>query len=82
MIVTYEPKAVSDRIIEGLLRGVTILDGTGAFTGAERPVLYVVISRAEAARLKAIVNEVDPRAFMVIGYAHEALGEGFGPLRS
>ena len=82
MIVTSEPKVVADRIIEGLLRGVTILDGTGAFTGAERPVLYVVISRAEVSRLKAIVNEVDPRAFMVIGYAHEALGEGFRPLKA
>ena len=82
MIVTSEPKVVADRIIERLLRGVTILDGTGAFTGSERPVLYVVISRAEVSRLKAIVNEVDPRAFMVIGYAHEALGEGFRPLKS
>ena len=82
MIVTSNPKTVADRIIEGLLRGVTILEGTGAFTGAERPVLYVVITRAEVSRLKAIVHEVDPRAFMVIGYAHEALGEGFRPLKS
>ena len=82
MIVTAEPKAVSQRIIDQLLRGVTVLEGTGAFTGADRPVLYVVISRAEVSRLKIIVNEVDPRAFMVIGYAHEALGEGFRPLKS
>jgi uncharacterized membrane-anchored protein YitT (DUF2179 family) len=82
MIVTAEPKDVSQRIIDQLLRGVTVLEGTGAFTGADRPVLYVVISRAEVSRLKAIVNEVDPRAFMVIGYAHEALGEGFRPLKS
>lgn len=82
MIVTSEPKAVSEKIIERLLRGVTVLEGTGAYTGAERPVLYVVISRAEVARLKVIVDEVDSRAFMVIGYAHEALGEGFRPLKS
>jgi len=82
MIVTAEPKAVSQRIIEQLLRGVTVLEGTGAFTGADRPVLYVVISRAEVVTLKSIINEVDPRAFMVIGYAHEALGEGFRPLKS
>jgi len=82
MIVTAEPKAVSQRIIDQLLRGVTVLEGTGAFTGADRPVLYVVITRAEVSRLKAIVNEVDPRAFMVIGYAHEALGEGFRPLKA
>lgn len=82
MIVTSEPSAVAQCIIDGLLRGVTVLEGTGAYTGAERPVLYVVITRAEVVRLKEIVHEVDPRAFMVIGYAHEALGEGFRPLKS
>jgi len=82
MIVTSEPDEVSKRLIDQLLRGVTVLEGTGAFTGADRPVLYCVITRAEVSRLKTIVYEVDPRAFMVIGYAHEALGEGFRPLKS
>jgi len=81
MIVTSKPREVAQRILDDLLRGVTVLEGTGAYTGAERPVLYVVITRAEVVRLKAIVQEVDPRAFMVIGYAHEALGEGFRPLQ-
>jgi len=82
MIVTSEPEAVADRVLEELERGLTVLQGTGAYTGMERPVLYCVISRAEVATLKAIVNEVDPYAFMVIGTAHEALGEGFRPLKS
>jgi uncharacterized membrane-anchored protein YitT (DUF2179 family) len=34
------------------------------------------------ATLKAIINECDPGAFMVIGVAHEALGEGFKPMKS
>lgn len=82
MVVTGEPEAISERVLEELQRGVTILQGTGAYTGADRPVLYCVITRAEVASLKAIVQEVDPRAFMVIGVAHEALGEGFRPLKS
>ena len=82
MIVTNEPEAVANRVLEELERGLTVLEGTGAYTGVERPVLYCVISRAEVAALKAIVQEVDPHAFMVIGFAHEALGEGFRPLKS
>jgi uncharacterized membrane-anchored protein YitT (DUF2179 family) len=81
MIVTREPEAVSSRILDELERGVTVLEGTGAYTGTERPVLYCVILRVEVATLKAIVQEVDPQAFMVIGVAHEALGEGFRPLK-
>jgi len=82
MIVTGEPESIAARVLEELERGATILEGTGAYTGAGRPVLYCVITRAEVATLKSIVREVDPRAFMVIGVAHEALGEGFRPLKT
>ena len=81
MIVTNKPEDVSARVMEDLERGVTVLEGTGAFTGTSKPVLYCVITRAEVATLKTIVNEIDPEAFMVIGVAHEALGEGFKPLK-
>lgn len=80
MIVTSKAQLVSNRVLEDLQRGVTMLTGTGAYTGEARPVLYCVVTRAEVATLKAIVNEIDPDAFMVIGVAHEALGEGFKPL--
>jgi uncharacterized membrane-anchored protein YitT (DUF2179 family) len=81
MIVTGRPENVTNRVIEELHRGVTWLEGRGAYTGNSRPVLYCVVNRAEIATLKAIVHESDPEAFMVIGVAHEALGEGFKPLR-
>jgi uncharacterized membrane-anchored protein YitT (DUF2179 family) len=81
MIVTNKVDEISARIFEELERGVTVLDATGAYTGESRPVLYCVIGRAEVAALKAIVHEIDPNAFMVIGVAHEALGEGFKPLK-
>ena len=82
MIVTSQPQKVADEILVELERGVTFLSGTGAYTGAERPVLYCVVSRAEIAQVKDIVHQADPSAFMVIGVAHEALGEGFRPLKT
>jgi hypothetical protein len=39
-------------------------------------VLYVAISRSEVGHLKALIREIDPNAFVVIGQASEALGEG------
>ncbi|MCQ3936305.1 MAG: hypothetical protein DPW18_04580 [Chloroflexi bacterium] len=82
MIVTAKPEEVSACILDEMERGVTWLEGRGAYTGNSRPVLYCVVSRAELATLKAIVHEKDPEAFMVIGVAHEALGEGFKPLKA
>jgi uncharacterized membrane-anchored protein YitT (DUF2179 family) len=81
-IVTNSPEAVSLQILHVLKRGVTMLSGKGAYTGAERSVLYCVISRGEVNQLKTLVRETDPEAFMVIGQAQEALGAGFLPLKS
>ena len=81
MIITSQPESVSQKIMEDMERGVTVLEGTGAYTGQGRPVLYCVVTRSEVQQLKSIVSEADPKAFMVIGVAHEALGEGFQPFR-
>ncbi|MEI6288908.1 MAG: YitT family protein [Chloroflexota bacterium] len=77
LIVTSEPVFVAETIMREMERGVTVLSGTGAYTGKDRPVLYTVVSRSEIQTLKAIVHDADKAAFMVIGAAHEALGEGF-----
>ena len=77
MIITSQPKTVANSIMELLERGVTTLQGTGEYTGEKREVVYVVVTRSEVQMLKSIVHETDPRAFMVVGAAHEVLGEGF-----
>ncbi|MDI6694864.1 MAG: YitT family protein [Anaerolineales bacterium] len=80
LIITHQPDEVAGRILHEMERGVTVISARGAYTGEERTVLYCVVSRAEIAQIKALVREADPHAFMVIGQAHEALGEGFRPL--
>jgi uncharacterized membrane-anchored protein YitT (DUF2179 family) len=77
MVITVQPEEVGEEIMQILGRGVTQIAGKGMYTGEERTVLYCVISRAEVERLKAIVAEIDSKAFVVIGQAAEALGEGF-----
>jgi uncharacterized membrane-anchored protein YitT (DUF2179 family) len=81
MIITDEIQEVSKTILTNLERGVTVLEGTGAYTNKDRPVLYCVITQSETHQLKALVQEIDPDAFMVIGHVHEALGEGFKPFK-
>ncbi len=77
LIITEKCREVSQQILTEMERGVTLLEGTGAYTGERRPVLYCVVTRSEVQQLKTIVHEADPQAFMVVGAAHEALGEGF-----
>lgn len=82
LIITSDPETVAGRILNEMERGVTVLDARGAYTGESRTVLYCVVSRSEIAQIKNLVRDADAEAFMVIGHAHEALGEGFRSLRN
>lgn len=76
-IITSHPQAVARRIMDEVGRGVTILPGTGAWTGEARSFLYTVVQRGEIARIKQIAYGADPKAFVVVASVHEVLGEGF-----
>ena len=80
LIITSNPEPVKEKVLMDMERGITVLTGTGAYTGAERMILYIVVTRSEVAQLKALVHEADPGAFIVIGQASEVLGEGFQSL--
>jgi len=81
MIITDETEKVVHAISDALGRGTTILSGRGGYTQKDRPVIFCVVTAGEVIRLKSIVQEADPDAFMVVGQANEALGEGFKPLK-
>ncbi len=81
---TKEVKIISDKsdeiaavLMERLGLGVTFLKGTGGYSGESKPVLYSLISRFEVAELKAIIDEIDERAFVTISDIHEVMGGVF-----
>lgn len=80
-IITTRPQEVADRILADLERGVTDWTGRGMYTGMERHVLLCAVSRSDTVLLKAIIHEVDPQAFVIIGQAREVYGEGFRNLK-
>ena len=57
--------------------GITLLNGTGGFSGGEKRVILCAIRRRQVAMVKELVNERDPAAFVIVCQAHEVLGEGF-----
>jgi uncharacterized membrane-anchored protein YitT (DUF2179 family) len=76
-VITREPDNVAQAVMAHMGRGVTRWSATGAYTGEERPILYIVVGRAEVASLKSIIADADPHAFVVIGQVQEVYGEGF-----
>ncbi len=64
-IVSDHNGQIRQRIMHALGRGVTIYRGSGGMSGRERDILYCVVTRLEIGKVKTIVREIDPEAFVV-----------------
>lgn len=74
MIITENPRKLSETLSSELKRGITLWDSTGYYSGADKKMLYVVVNRFEIAKLKNIVSELDPKAFVSIIEVSEIMG--------
>ncbi len=77
MIVSDKHEQISDRIIHKLVRGVTYLDGEGAYSHQKKRVVLTVVKSHQLAELKQLVVDIDPDAFVIVQEAHQVLGDGF-----
>lgn len=76
-IISDQSTEIADRIMTAMERGVTALDAVGMYSGAGRQMLFCVVSKKEIVQLREIVEEIDPRAFVIVNDAREVFGEGF-----
>jgi uncharacterized membrane-anchored protein YitT (DUF2179 family) len=76
-IISDHHKDIGDAIFSRLGRGITLLHGEGGFAGDQKKVIFCVITRLEEAKLKSIVNELDPNAFLAVGNIHDVKGGRF-----
>ncbi len=65
---------IGKALIEELDVGVTYLHGKGGYSGANKTIIYCVVSRLELSKLKEVVRRIDPCAFMSVGDLHEVYG--------
>lgn len=76
-IISEKRDEIQDAILYEMDRGLTRLSAYGGYTDEERPVLMCVVNQNQLGRLKAIVRQHDPNAFVIVSETHEVLGEGF-----
>lgn len=68
---------ISEYIMTNLDRGITWLNGTGAYSKQSKQVICCAVHKSEYAKVKRKVKEIDSKAFIIITNAGEVLGEGF-----
>jgi uncharacterized membrane-anchored protein YitT (DUF2179 family) len=78
-IISRKSEIITQRILLGMDRGVTILHGRGAYSGSEKDVLFCLVAPQQITTMKKLIAEEDPEAFVVVSDAKEVLGEGFLP---
>ena len=80
-IISDRFKEIADVLVNDLDRGVTILQGQGGYSGAEKKVLMCAFKQRQIVSIKRMVKELDPAAFIIVCDAHEVLGDGFREYR-
>lgn len=76
-VISEKEKEITKRILEEIDIGVTRIQGTGAYTGKQRPVLMCVMRKHRMPGVSRIVAEIDDKAFMIVSSASEIYGEGY-----
>ena len=75
-IISPKYEEITEQLLD-LDRGVTLLQGKGAYSGRDKQVILCVVSRSEMVDVKRLVRNIDNEAFLIVMDAHEVLGEGF-----
>lgn len=76
-VICTNPDPICDFIKTKLHRGATIVDAKGAFSGADKYIIFTALNRAEAIKLRNFIKENSPDAFLLISNTSEIIGKGF-----
>lgn len=76
-IISDHYEEIGRTILSQVGRGITVLDGTGMYTGKAKKTLMCVVDRKQISSVCHIARNVDKKAFVIISDIREVQGEGF-----
>ncbi|BFH61518.1 YitT family protein [Paenibacillus azoreducens] len=76
-IISSEYEEISETIQARLGRTTTFIYARGGYSREDTQMIYCVVTRLELAKLKAVVQEIDPKAFIAIESVSDVLGGNF-----
>lgn len=81
-IISEHSQEIADQILGRLHRGVTFLKGVGGYSGSEKKIIFCIITMIELSKMKEIVFDIDPEAFVVVNDTLEVLGKRHGQINA
>ena len=81
MIITDKEEKILHYIMHDLERGASVVNNcTGAYTNNEKRMIISVMDKREAVKVKKMIKQIDPVAFVIVGTTNDIQGAGFKPL--
>lgn len=77
LIFSEKSEEIGQAILNKTPRGATFLEGKGVYSGEDKNVICCAVHKNEYVKLKRLVHEIDPNAFIITATANEILGKGF-----
>ena len=65
-IITTKPNEICEALSEYFKTGMTRINAKGGFSGEDKTMIYIVLNRFQIIRMKSIVHELDPNAYIAI----------------
>ena len=76
-IITTQPEIMVETIRDRLGRGATYTEAYGGYSNEQFKEITCIINRMEESKIKDIINEIDPTAFVVVYDVAEVRGGNF-----
>lgn len=80
-IISKKYEEIGRRINKDLHRGVTVIDGTGLYTGAGVKMMFVLAKKRESTTIFRLIKDIDPEAFVSQSAVIGVYGEGFDHIK-
>ena len=74
MIVTMHEDDICQALSEEFGRGITQIPAKGYFSGGDKCVIYFVVNRFQIPKVKNLVTEIDPMAFITVTEISDVMG--------
>ncbi|NLH02147.1 MAG: YitT family protein [Clostridiales bacterium] len=81
-IISEHSDEIKTAIVQTLNRGVTVLNGKGAYSGLDKQVLLCVVKRQQIVEIKKIIKNIDKQSFVIVSDTRDVFGEGFGDINA
>lgn len=80
IIVTEQPQEICSRLCEIFGSGVTYLDAKGGYSNKKKSMIYFVVNRYQVVRMKELVHEIDPLAYITISEVADVFSSNNNPV--